>query len=94
MRSTNDIPGAFNVASYVNPYMDELFSKGRTVSGCAPEDRVPIYNEVQQIQHDDLPYEFTLSPTSFHVVNNRLGNFIPGPWWIVYDAAHEYTFGE
>ncbi|MCY4105259.1 MAG: ABC transporter substrate-binding protein [Chloroflexi bacterium] len=94
MRSTNDVPGAFNVASYVNPHMDDLFTQGRTVSGCAPEDRVPIYNEVQQIQHDELPYEFTLSPTAFHVVNNRVGNFNPGPWWIVYDAAHEYTFGE
>ena len=74
MRSTNDrLPNGFNVASYINPYMDELFDQGRTISGCAPEDRVPIYNEVQQIQHDDLPYEFTLSPTSFHVVNNRLG---------------------
>ena len=46
--------------------------KGRTVSGCAPEDRVPIYNEVQQIQHDELPYEFTLSANAFHVVNNRV----------------------
>lgn len=93
MRSTNDVPGAFNVASYVNPYMDELFIQGRTVSGCAPEDRVPIYNEIQQIQLDEVPYEFTLSPTAFHVVNNRVGNFNPGPWWLVYDAAHEYTFG-
>ena len=93
MRSTNDVPGAFNVASYVNPYMDELFVQGRTVSGCAPEDRVPIYNEVQQIQHDELPYEFTLSANAFHVVNNRVDNFNPGPWWIVYTAAHEYSFG-
>ena len=80
--------------SYVNPYMDDLFIQGRTVSGCAPEDRVPIYNEVQQIQHDDVPYEFTLSPTSFHVVNNRVQNFksraLGGS---SYTAAHEYSFG-
>ena len=93
MRSTNDMPGAFNVASYVNPYLDELFIQGRTVSGCAPEDRAPIYNEVQQIQYEELPYEFTLSANAFHVVNNRVGNLNPGPWWVIYSAAHEYTFG-
>lgn len=91
MLSTNDKPGAFNVSSYVNLEMDELMQQGRTVPGCAYEDRVPIYNQVQQIQRDDVAMEFTVSPNTFHVMNRRI-SYEPGPWWIVYSNPQEFGF--
>lgn len=87
--SENDAFGNFNFSSYVNPELDALMEQGRTVPGCAPEDRAPIYYEIQRIVHDDVAIEFTVSANVFSVWNKRI-SMEPGPWWYVTDTTWEY----
>jgi len=35
-----------------------LLEQGVAIPGCAAADRAPIYQEIQQIIHDDIPYVF------------------------------------
>lgn len=94
--SRQDVPGGGgnNIASYVNPEVDALIEQGRTVAGCAPEDRAPIYKQLQEIIRNDVAYDFTLTPNFYQIANKRVGNFRPGATWAFYgylDQVHEWT---
>jgi peptide/nickel transport system substrate-binding protein len=95
LQSQQDIPGAGNnLSSYVNPEVDELIVAARSVPGCDPAARAEIYYQIQQITHDDVAYDWTFVPNVFHVANNRIGNFVPGPSWVFYGYTahvHEWT---
>ncbi|MFN8450100.1 MAG: hypothetical protein U0521_16335 [Anaerolineae bacterium] len=66
LMSKEDVPGSGNnLASYVNPEIDDLIQQARTVPGCAPEDRAAIYYQIQQKAHDDVAYNFTYVPSVF-----------------------------
>ncbi|MBK9745317.1 MAG: hypothetical protein IPO91_00925 [Chloroflexi bacterium] len=81
LNSAQDIPLAgLNIASYNNPQMDELLASGRAVPGCAAADRAPIYQQVQAIALEDMPYDYTISTAARFVYNNRIQNITPGPW--------------
>ncbi len=76
-----DTPGSgFNFVSYVNPKMDELLDAGISVPGCAPEDRAPIYQEIQQIIHDDIPYVFVTGTVGSAGYSRRWEGINPGTW--------------
>lgn len=96
--SSEDVPGSGNnLASYVNPAVDDLIQQGRTVPGCDLEQRADIYYQIQQIAHDDVAYDFTFTPNIYQVANSRINNFNPGPSWVFYgytDYVHEWTIGE
>ncbi|MBZ0304065.1 MAG: hypothetical protein K8J31_30290 [Anaerolineae bacterium] len=82
---TEDVPGSGNnIASYVNPQIDELIAAGRTASGCSPESRADIYKQIQQISHDDVAYDWTFVPNIWQTANKRIQNFRPGPSWVFY----------
>ncbi len=85
LNSKEDVPGSGNnLASYVNPQVDDLIEQARTVPGCKQEDRAALYYQIQQIAHDDVAYDFTYVPNVFQVANKRIGNFNPGPSWVFY----------
>ena len=48
--------------------------------GCAPEDRAPLYKEIQQIVHDQVPYIFLSGGVGNTGYRNNWGNVDPGPW--------------
>lgn len=76
-----DTPGSgFNFVSYVNPRMDELLDAGLSVPGCAAEDRAPIYHEIQQIVHDDIPYIFVTGTVGNTGYSQRWHGINPGTW--------------
>ncbi|MDX1995989.1 MAG: ABC transporter substrate-binding protein [bacterium] len=95
--SSEDTPGSGNnLASYINPQIDELVRAARTVPGCDTAARAEIYYQIQQIAHDDVAYDFTFTPNIYQVANSRIGNFNPGPSWVYYGYAahlHEWTLG-
>lgn len=70
----------FNFTSYYNPRMDELLETARTLPGCAVEEREALYQELQQIAHDDVAYDFTVSTTQVHVLNRRVIDARWGQW--------------
>lgn len=95
--SSLDVPGpGNNTTSYVNPELDALLEQAQTLPGCDPEERAEIYYQIQQIQHDEVSYDFVLSPNLIQVMNSRVGNFNPGPWWGLYNFTqhvNEFTIG-
>jgi peptide/nickel transport system substrate-binding protein len=87
--SKYDTPGSgFNFVSYQNPEIDQLLEDGIAVIGCAPEDRAPIYQQIQQIIHDDVPYVFISGGVGNVGYRNEWGGLDPGPWdfsWNIQD---------
>ncbi|MBK8051668.1 MAG: hypothetical protein IPK16_34020 [Anaerolineales bacterium] len=76
-----DQPGSgFNFVSYQNTTVENLLAQANSLPGCKPEDRAPIYREVQQILHDELPYIFLVGATSDTAYSNHWGGIAPGPW--------------
>jgi peptide/nickel transport system substrate-binding protein len=79
--SKNAIPnGGFNLVSYVNPEMDKLLDEARTLPGCPVPERAKLYQQIQQIAHDDVPYDWTVSTTQVHVLNKRVIDAFIGQW--------------
>lgn len=86
-----DTPGSgFNFVSYHNPEIDELLTQAVTVSGCAPEDRAPLYKEIQQIIHNDLPYVMLSGTVGNTAYNTRWQGIDPGPWSFAYNIHQWY----
>jgi len=76
-----DTPGSgFNFVSYQNARIDELLEQGVSVPGCAPEDRAPLYQEIQQIIHDDIPYVFVTGSVGNTGFSGKFNGTDPGPW--------------
>ena len=76
-----DTPGSgFNFVSYQNARIDELLEQGVSVPGCAPEDRAPLYQEIQQIIHDDIPYVFVTGSVGNTGYSDKFYGTDPGPW--------------
>lgn len=76
-----DTPGSgFNFVSYANPQIDRLLDAGISVPGCAVEDRAPIYQEIQQIIHDDVPYVFVTGTVGAIGYSQRWEGINPGIW--------------
>lgn len=96
--SDQDTPGSGNnLASYVNPAIDDLIREARSVPGCDQEARAEIYREIQRIAHEDVAYDFTFTPNIFQVANTRINNFVPGPSWVFYgytDFVEQWSLGE
>jgi peptide/nickel transport system substrate-binding protein len=92
--STNDVVGSgFNLASYANPEVDELLAAGKSVPGCAYEERAPYYYEMQRIMQEEVAYDFTVSPNQVHVWNIRTAVEV-GPWWGTSTTPHTWAIGE
>ncbi len=70
----------FNFVSYQNERIDELLEQGLEVPGCAAEDRAPIYYEIQQIIHDDIPYLFVTGSIGNIGYSDRWDGIDPGTW--------------
>ncbi len=80
-RAETDRPGSgFNFVSYQNQRIETLLEQGLTMPGCQPQDRAPIYREIQKILHDDLPYIFLAGIVQNVGYSNRWGGLSPGPW--------------
>lgn len=76
-----DRPGSgFNFVSYQNARLETLLQQGLTTPGCQPQDRAPIYREIQQILHNDLPYIFLAGIVQNIGYSSRWAGIEPGPW--------------
>ncbi len=58
----------------------QLLKDGYSVPGCKPEDRAPIYKEIQQIIHDDVPYIFLNGTVANAFYNKDWQNIDPQTW--------------
>lgn len=77
----NDIVGSgFNNVSYYNEEFERLSAEGRSVVGCAPEDRAPSYMQIQEIIHDEIPYIFITGSQSNIGYRSDWAGLDPKPW--------------
>lgn len=87
--SSMAVDGGLNFTRYKNPELDDLLERGRRLVN--QEERKPIYDEVQRILHEDVPYCFLYVPKSLPIVQARVQNIHAAPagisynfteWWI------------
>lgn len=81
--SSMAVEGGLNFTRYVNPKLDELLERGRVM--VEQDERKPIYDEVQQILHDDVPYSFLYVPKALPIVQARVQNIKAAPAGIAYN---------
>lgn len=92
-QAENDRPGSgFNFVSYQNQRIESLLGQGLTMRGCQPQDRAPIYREIQQILHDDLPYIFLAGIVQNIGYTSQWGGITPGPWDFYHNVQTWYRF--
>ncbi|WP_419787669.1 peptide-binding protein [Pseudodesulfovibrio sp.] len=83
--SSMAVQGGLNFTRYKNPRLDELLERGRRL--VVPEKRKPIYDEIQQILHDDVPYCFLCVPKALIIVQARVQNIKAAPAGITYNST-------
>lgn len=93
LNSHQDIVNAgFNFASYVNPAMDTLLDQAGSVGDCSAEARAPLYHDIQQIIHDEVPYDFISDATAYHAFSTRVQGVVAGNWGL--NPIEEWYIGE
>ena len=83
--SSMAVDGGLNFTRYTNDELDALLEKGRRLLD--PKDRKPVYDKVQQILHDDVPYCFLYVPKSLPIVQARVQNIKAAPAGISYNST-------
>ncbi len=83
--SSQAVERGLNFTRYINPVLDDLLERGRRM--VVQEKRKPIYDEVQQILHDDVPYCFLYVPKSLPIVQARVQNIKAAPAGIAYNST-------
>ena len=73
-------PGSGNFVHYANPAVDQVLQQARSVAGCDPAARKPLYEQFQQLLADDQPFTFLYSANTIAAINKRLRNMTPSPW--------------
>lgn len=75
----SDTFGGSNSGSYHNAEVDALFQQAATVPGCDTAARKAIYDQIQQILHDDAPYVFLYSIDGLYSWQNTVQDIDPYP---------------
>jgi peptide/nickel transport system substrate-binding protein len=87
--SSHDRPASdFNFVSYQNPEVDRLLAEANRVPGCRPQDRAPLYKQIQRLIRNDLPYIFISGAVGNTGYRQDLGGIEPAAWdftWNLYD---------
>jgi peptide/nickel transport system substrate-binding protein len=79
--SENDVPGrGFNIVSYYNPALDDLWAKAATLPGCSTADRGALYQQIQATLYDELPYTWLYAPLELVGADRQIVGMAPGPW--------------
>lgn len=81
--SSKAMDGGLNFIKYINPQFDALLEQGRGL--VLKEQRKPIYDKVQQILYDDVPYCFLYVPKALPIVQARVQNIKAAPAGITYN---------
>lgn len=89
-----DVPGSgFNAVSYHNPEVDELLEQGVSVPGCSIEERGPIYKQIQELIHEDVPYIFVSGTVGNTAYNKKWQGVDPGPW-LFYHNIEQFSLAQ
>jgi peptide/nickel transport system substrate-binding protein len=88
----NDEVGAgFNFVSYYNETVESNLAEGKSVPGCAEEDRAPYYRSNQEEIFNDVPYSFLYIPLANQVWWDELNGIDPNAWNLHYNVEQWYV---
>jgi peptide/nickel transport system substrate-binding protein len=82
-------PGKLNLNAYKNDEVDRLLTEGRRTFD--PHERKLIYDRLQEILAEDVPYTFLYVPDALPIVHARFQGIVPAPagigynfirWWV------------
>lgn len=91
-QAATDRPGSgFNFTSYQNPRVELLLGQGTQGPGCDPQTRAPIYREIQQILHQEIPYLFLAGIVRNIGYTNAWGGIEPGLWDFYHNVQEWYS---
>jgi peptide/nickel transport system substrate-binding protein len=77
----NDAPGGgFNFVSYYNAEVEQKLYEAISVPGCKVRKRGKLYEDIQTLIHEDVPYAFLYIPIANVAWNTRIRGVDPGPW--------------
>lgn len=77
--ATGDTIGGQNFTSYSNPEVETLMADALQVPGCDVEARAAIYNEIQALLQQDLPYIPLFTVNGYYAASADLEGFAPYP---------------
>ena len=87
----HDRPGSdFNFVSYHNAEVDRLLAEANRAPGCRPEDRAPLYKQIQRIIYTDLPYIFITGAVSDTGYSQQVGGVQPAAWDFYWNVHQWY----
>jgi peptide/nickel transport system substrate-binding protein len=81
------VNSGFNSWSYDNPEVDDLFARARVLPGCDQAERKELYDQIQQILHDDLPVFYVNTSEVPFVVQPDVENFDPLPLGVAWNIS-------
>ncbi len=82
-----DVPGSgFNFVSYYNAELIELNDQARVVAGCDTAARAELYERVQEILFEDMPYFYMYVSESMTAVLPGTQNWNPTPFSRTYST--------
>ncbi|MGG1573534.1 ABC transporter substrate-binding protein [Fictibacillus sp. NRS-1165] len=90
LHSSQFRPTGWNTASYANSQVDTLLHQGAAEQDEAK--RKAIYDEIQKITVDELPYIYLYYEQSIGAVNKSLQNAVPNQVGIEWNM-HKWSFG-
>jgi peptide/nickel transport system substrate-binding protein len=74
----SDVPGAGNnFVSYSNERVTELMRSALRTPGCKLEDRAKLYQEIQTIMADDMPYIWLYVINGWYGAGSEVKDFKP-----------------
>jgi peptide/nickel transport system substrate-binding protein len=82
-------PGKLNLNAYQNPEVDRLLTEGRRIFD--PAQRKAIYDRVQEILAEEVPYTFLYVPDALPMVHARFQGIDPAPAGIGYNFIKWYV---
>jgi len=82
-----------NFVGYSNPEVDKLIDQGRNGPDCSQAARQKVYQQMNKILNDEVPYMFGFAQNRILATDARIRGIVPGPfspngdwniheWWI------------
>jgi peptide/nickel transport system substrate-binding protein len=87
LTSVSDVVGSgSDTTSWNNPEFERLNNEAKNVPGCANEDRIPYYQQMQQIFQEDLPYLTLFTQDGMYAADAGVEGFDPRPMNLLWNV--------
>jgi peptide/nickel transport system substrate-binding protein len=87
LTSVSDVVGSgSDTTSWHNAEFETLNNQAKNVAGCATADRIPYYQQMQQIFQQDLPYLTLFTQDGMYAASANVDGFDPRPMNLLWNV--------